>query len=554
VNEIVAELQRDLAAATDPAERIDLMIDIIGRTNHETPRDARKLASRALRIARSIGDGGRIGKSLTCIGICESELGNYASALEWFEKARPVCEESGAQDGLRATMHGMGIIHCNLGDYARAVECFEQTLEIARATGARGREANALNALGWVGLNLGDYSRALEYFLMADELLAGLDDPVVACDVSLNIGVVYAELGAAEKARGYYHRSLAIAEASNSRSLRISPLINLGNLLTKISENEGALDYYAQALELARDLGLRHGEMFALTNIGALHLDAGRHEPALGYLREALPIAQAIEDAAAWRIIFMIGRSHAERKEFPEALDWLTRALDGSRALEFLDNEVRVHETLSALYEDLGDAARSLDHYKQFAAIREKLFGQQQQRAVANLEMRAEIERAAREREILRLEKERLEADAEHRTKELTAMALHLVEKNQFLDALRREMSDVVGALDGSARPMVKGLLRQVDGNISADDDWRAFEEQFERVHHDFLKRLVARAPDLSRTELKICALLKINLSTKEIASMLATSDRTVGNHRYRIRKKLGLDEDVNITAYFAAL
>jgi tetratricopeptide (TPR) repeat protein len=553
MNEIVAELQRRLDSATESGERIDLIIEIIAKTNHETPGEARKLAAKALKMSRSLGDRKRIGRSMNCAGVCESELGNHQRALEWFEKAKPICEEVGFHDGVRCAVQGLGIIYNDIGEPALAVACFEQAVELARITGDRGKETYALNALGCANLSAANYSRALEYFLQAETVLGDIHDPVVAGDLALNIGIVYAELGDRERARARYLQSLELARSNNSRTMQINPLMNLGNLLIEQDEIADALEYYEQSLSIAREVGSRIGQAFSLVNIGAMYVDAGQYEPAMKHLHEALPIAEALGEIMKYRIILCIGRCHAGRKEYPEALEWLGRALEGSLAAEMPENEVRVHEALSICYEELGDAPKSLEHYKRFADLREIMLGQKQQRAVANLQMQSEFERAEKERAILRLEKEKLESDMEHKTRELTSMALHLVEKNRFLDSLRREMSDVVGTLEGRARPMVKGLMRQVDGNIGGEEDWRIFEAQFEIAHHDFLKRLAAAFPDLSRMELRVCALLKINLSTKEIATMLASSDRTIGNHRYRVRKKMGLDEDVNLTTFLAS-
>ncbi|MDB5033944.1 MAG: tetratricopeptide repeat protein [Chlorobi bacterium] len=554
MNEIVDELQRRLAEATDPAERIDLMIGIIAKTSHEAPGDARKLAAKALRIARSLGDGARVARSMNCVGICEFQMGDKRSSYKWHQRAEEVARECGSDDGMRVAAHGMGMVHGADGEHARAIECFERSVELAHIIGARSKEANGLSALGCIYLESGNYGRALEHFLRAGEILAGSDEPVIACDIAMNTGIVYAELGDREKACEHYREALDMARSAGSRALQISPLTNLGNILFEQGDSAGALEHYRHALELSAGLGDGGKDLYALMNIGFLYLDTGAHDMALQVLREALPIARELDNAATWRIVFGIGRCHAELKEYPAAFEWLGNALEGSRRFDQPETEVRVHETLSISHEALGDVAKSLEHFKLMAELKERLWGRDQQRMVARLRVREEMERAAGEREILRREKEKLEVEMEHRTRELTSMALHLVEKNQFLDGLRKEMSDVVQSLDGAARPKVKGLMRQVDGNIGGGEEWRAFEAQFEKVHNDFLKRLAARSPDLSRAELKVCALLKINLSTKEIAAMLASSDRTIGNHRYRIRKKLGLNEDVNLTTHFAAL
>jgi AraC family transcriptional regulator, chitin signaling transcriptional activator len=167
--------------------------------------------------------------------------------------------------------------------------------------------------------------------------------------------------------------------------------------------------------------------------------------------------------------------------------------------------------------------------------------------------VRLEIERAERDREVLRLEKQGLEKEMGHRLKELTATALHVVEKNEFLDSLKREISEVVRVVDGKVRPALRGLLRQVDAKINDVEDWDAFEKQFEMVHHEFIHSLTRRCPTLTKTELKVCALVKLNLSNKEIARILSISFRTIEVHRRNIRKKLDIPLETKLTTYLAS-
>ena len=115
-------------------------------------------------------------------------------------------------------------------------------------------------------------------------------------------------------------------------------------------------------------------------------------------------------------------------------------------------------------------------------------------------------------------------------------------------------MQDVAESLEGKHRPAMKGLMRQVDGNINSEEEWKAFEEQFESVHQGFIERLAKRYPELTRTELKVCALLKLQMSTKEIANVLATTINNIEVQRYRIRKKLGLSTEQSFASLFAEI
>ena len=127
-------------------------------------------------------------------------------------------------------------------------------------------------------------------------------------------------------------------------------------------------------------------------------------------------------------------------------------------------------------------------------------------------------------------------------------MALTLVEKSQTITSLRRQIAQLSEDADAAARPKLRALLRDAERSEERRDAWKRFEAQFDETHRAFTRTLVERWPDLSRTELKVCALLKIGMATKEIAEILATSPRTVDGHRRSIRKKLGLAPDDSLT------
>ncbi|MBK6995650.1 MAG: hypothetical protein IPH31_12245 [Lewinellaceae bacterium] len=88
---------------------------------------------------------------------------------------------------------------------------------------------------------------------------------------------------------------------------------------------------------------------------------------------------------------------------------------------------------------------------------------------------------------------------------------------------------------------------------MESDHDWEIFEESFNRVHDDFFKRLMHDFPDLTPGDLRLAGYLKMNLSSKEIAPLLNISIRGIENKRYRLRKKLGLSEEANLTEFIMA-
>lgn len=150
-----------------------------------------------------------------------------------------------------------------------------------------------------------------------------------------------------------------------------------------------------------------------------------------------------------------------------------------------------------------------------------------------------------RERELIRLRNEKLDAEVTHKSKELANSTMSMIKKNEFLLDLRTIVADQKEQL-GSRYPdkYFLHLTQKIDENISSHDDWTIFETNFERAHELFLKKLKDAYPDLTNKDLRLCAYLRMNLSSKEIAPLLGISVRGVENHRYRLRKKMGMEHD----------
>jgi DNA-binding CsgD family transcriptional regulator len=153
------------------------------------------------------------------------------------------------------------------------------------------------------------------------------------------------------------------------------------------------------------------------------------------------------------------------------------------------------------------------------------------------------------EKEIIRIRNEKLQAEMILRDKELANQAMNLVRKNEFLNELKEEMNRLRQSCsdEGTARRAVEVIAR-INREVDSNRQREIFESAFDEVHEEFLDRLKSRYPNLTPTELRLCAFLKMNMPTKEIAPLLNISVRGVEVCRYRIRKKMNITRDVNLT------
>ncbi|TDQ10348.1 triple tyrosine motif-containing protein [Pedobacter metabolipauper] len=164
-------------------------------------------------------------------------------------------------------------------------------------------------------------------------------------------------------------------------------------------------------------------------------------------------------------------------------------------------------------------------------------------------------EAEATEKQIIRIQTEKLQAELAGKNRELANSAMSLVYKNELLQKLSQEMlklKDSSGKLLGEDQ--LRKIQKVIDEGMNDERDWNLFESSFNEAHESFFKKLKTNHPDLVPNDLKLCAYLHMNMSSKEMASLLNISLRGVEIRRYRLRKKLNVPHDKNLVEFLMVL
>jgi DNA-binding CsgD family transcriptional regulator len=160
-----------------------------------------------------------------------------------------------------------------------------------------------------------------------------------------------------------------------------------------------------------------------------------------------------------------------------------------------------------------------------------------------------QLELEQSEKEIVKLRNEKLVTEIDHKNQELASTAMHLVQKGELITKIKEELTKIKRTPTGNneATDELNKLVRILRDEDKIDQGWEQFAFHFDRVHSDFLSVLKQLYPQLTSNELKLCAYLRMNLSTKEIAQLMNISVRGVEISRYRLRKKLTLPTETNL-------
>jgi DNA-binding CsgD family transcriptional regulator len=152
------------------------------------------------------------------------------------------------------------------------------------------------------------------------------------------------------------------------------------------------------------------------------------------------------------------------------------------------------------------------------------------------------------EQEMIRLKSEHLEAEVNFKNIQLADFTMSVIKRNEQLRRIRDEFqkqAQLRGSSPSSA--FVERITRLIDQQLTSEDDWQTFETHFDQAHQDFIKRLKITYPHLTQSDLKLCAYLRLNITTKEIAHLLNISVRGVEVRRYRLRKRLKMNTEENL-------
>ena len=183
--------------------------------------------------------------------------------------------------------------------------------------------------------------------------------------------------------------------------------------------------------------------------------------------------------------------------------------------------------------------------------LQQQKYEQEQQR----LRYIHELEINKSETDLITVQNEKLEVEIEFKNSELASSAMHIVKKGELLTKIKSELGSIIKKIDNEyAITELKKMVKALNEDENLDQEWEYFTKHFDKVHSDFIVKLKEKHSNISNNELKLCAYLRMNLSTKEIAQLMNISARGVEISRYRLRKKINLATDTNLFDYLLSI
>ena len=177
-----------------------------------------------------------------------------------------------------------------------------------------------------------------------------------------------------------------------------------------------------------------------------------------------------------------------------------------------------------------------------------RYYRRQQMKYVEETKKELALKELSNTKALVEAKNEQLNQRIENKNRELAISTMSMIKKNTLLGSIKDELLNLKDPSE------IKKVVRHIDKNINNDDDWNFFEEAFNNADQDFLKKIKDIHPSLTPNDLRLCAYLRLNLSSKEIASLLNISSKSVEIKRYRLRKRMNLEHGTNLISYILSV
>lgn len=453
-----------------------------------------------------------------------------ALALATFEEALNYIEQLPNNPALKAgTLRGIGNIYFIQYKYDEALSFFDEALENFRLAGdssgvnlVYGGFANTYFETGKKELATKYYKKQLQFYIQ------GGNEMKIA-STYLNLGMLYDTMDSLSLAIDYSEKALAIAEKNNALVMMTYPLKVLSSVSNAVENFEQGIQYGQQSLDIAEELGIIYEQKDAHMNLSYSYERLGNFERALSHYKSYNELNDSLlnEDANT-RLAEMRAKYETEKKE---------------REIVVLETENNLQSArIVAISSSLGLVITMI-------LIGIIWFVARKRRQIALLEKDKLI--AESEKKLAHEELENSRLREENLQSELTNFALQIVEKNDFLEEVKTEMAGIRNEIKNEeALNHINKLGSKIYQNLMLNKDREEFEIQIDQVCDGFYKNLERKYPELTPQERRLAALLRLNLSSKEISGIMNISPKSVDQGRYRLRKKLTLHKRKNLSQF----
>jgi tetratricopeptide (TPR) repeat protein len=466
-------------------------------------------------------------------------LGNYPQALDFHLQADKIFREQGNPDRLAANLCDMGLLYYYNRQMPMARKQYEEALIIYRQQSNSEGLADTYGKIGHLYEKRQMYDSAFEYQRLALQQYSRIAQKQGMAKIYENIGSIYEDLEKYDSAWYYFANSLKLYDQAGEEVASIEVVNNLGDIYRKTGRYREAILQTGKALALAEKTNDLYEKGAAYRDLGKAYNLLHQNDSAYHYL-----------ELSRRATIDIYSRENNRQTAFLSVLYDIDKKNDEIMGLENARNINTIITVAVVIVIVLLVILGWVIISRQRLKIRNERTLSEQNRHIYETQrelMQADLENR-------RLQEEKLTRELEVKRKGLTSHTLHIIQKNQLLEDLRDRLSLLVKDDKRDQKKQMQQLIQQINLNFNHDQYWNEFRETFEQVHQTFFDSLKKQADDLTGNDLRLLALIKLNLASADIATLLGISQDSLRVSRYRLKKKLNLSTNESLTVFVQSL
>ena len=564
----------------DGVEKIATLDELYSETFYlKTPEDVLPFVKEQLALSRELKYKKGEGDALFNYGNYYRRIYAFDSARYYFSLANNIWEILDDKAGRFKTLNGMAKIEQLDGDFEKSLALYEEVMKTAVEMKSGIRIAETNREIATIYMDKASYKLGLKYML---DGLRGLDSlkkpyPDKKADMLVGVGRIESLRGNDKAALEPLAQGLKIFKEQENHLWECITHTEIGYAYLGLDSIDKGILHFNKSLEISIAAGRKGFEAICYHNLGLANRKKGNLDLAEDFLNKSIALGKttANNNVSSYN---ELGSLFLDKDQAPKAIESHSKAIHLADSIQSLAELKDGYEGRSIAYEKNGQPQEALKDLKQFLILNDSIFNttksqqieelraiyetEKKEQQIALLEQEAKVDKLQKAllggglglsilvfgfgfygiRQKLKrnkLEKEKVDAQLAFKRKELTTHALHLAKKNEVLETLKQKAEELK-----EGEPSKNGyqqLIRTINFDLQDDNNWKNFSRYFEEVHKDFNSNVKSKFPEITSNELRLLALLKMNLSSKEIANILNISQEGIKKARYRLRKKLNI-------------
>ncbi len=590
---------------SDGPEKITLLEDLFYETIYTNPAQGLLYAKRGLELSERIENWDGYGIANYHIGVYNKLIFMPDSARFYYNKAMEVWKLHPNDQFKAITLGSIAALEFEEGNFDTAIAIQMKVNKIFRHKKLWLKFAVGLGCLGDFYHSKGNFKNAYDFTLQALKYLDTIpEEPWRDADSKQQIGQIELSRSNYNESLNYIKKALKYYVSSQDSIYIGHSRVDMGRAYYGLKEYDSALSNFDKALEIGNKIKVLNIQANAMTNLGKTYSAMGKLDVALNYFTKAVSLNKTNNTANDLALsLAEIGNIQMLLEQDGKALEFLNQGLHIADSIKALDVQRRIFQYRSNLYQHQNKFAEALKDFKSYNELKDSIFNKTKFQQIEELKTIYETEKkeaalALKEEEIKtlnekaradklqkglfaggmasaltlfglsvfgyrqRIKKNRIAREKQeeiykqeiaHKKKELASQTLHLVQKNTFLEELKENLENLKSSPE-KFKMEFRRIVMLLKKEKASDKDWETFKTYFSQVHNDFDQKLKTFYADISEKEIRLAAFLRMNLTTKEIAATMNVLPDSILKSKYRLKKKLGLEKEMDLTSFLNTL